>query len=382
MHRQVVSRRRWEAAQAGALALGVIVYGSKISYFTGKLEAYLRYREIPYEFRPLGVRLYRSVVPARLGATQFPSVELDDGRWMSDTTPMIAWLERERPGTPVIPDDPVQRYLSLLVEDYADEWLWRPAMQYRWLNAPDRYLAGTRLAEEVLRIPYVPKMRRRRWVSRRQTRLFVRGDGVVDDRTRDHAEGSYLNLLGWLEPIFTDRPFMLGGRPTIADFGLMGPFWRHFVHDPTPARLMQERAPATFEWAARTWNARASRIASEPIADGIPDDWGPILEEIGETHLEALAANAAAYDAGAKTHDLTVQGTTYRRIPTSAYRPWCLRQLQTGFEDLPAEAAANVRSVLERHRCWEPLWRVTAFACDHDPEGTAPFCRATRMVRD
>ena len=26
---------------------------------------------------------------------------------------------------------------------------------------------------------------------------------------------------------------MLGGRPTIADIGLMGPFWRHFVHDPT-----------------------------------------------------------------------------------------------------------------------------------------------------
>ena len=53
---------------------------------------------------------------------------------------------------------------------------------------------------------------------------------------------------------------MLGERPTIADIGLMGPFWRHFVHDPTPARLMQERAPAVFEWAARTWNARAAEL--------------------------------------------------------------------------------------------------------------------------
>jgi len=27
----------------------LLVYGSKISYFTGKLEGYLRYKEIPYD---------------------------------------------------------------------------------------------------------------------------------------------------------------------------------------------------------------------------------------------------------------------------------------------------------------------------------------------
>jgi glutathione S-transferase len=360
----------------------VIVYGSKISYYTGKFEAYLRYREIPYTYRPLDARLYRFVVPRKLGATQYPSVELDDGRWMSDTTPMIAWLEASRPGPGVMPADPVQRYVSLLVEDYADEWLWRPAMQYRWLNAPDRYLGGTRLAEEILNFPGVPMGPRRRWIAKRQTRLFVRGDGVVDRPTRAHAEGSYLRLLGWLEAIFSDRPFMLGGRPTIADFGLMGPFWRHFVHDPTPSRLMQDRAPAVYEWAARTWNARIGRVGSEPIVDGIPGDWGPILREIGETHLEALAANALAYTAGAKHHDLTVQGTAYPRIPTSGYRPWCLRRLQRAYESLEPSAAEEVREILDRHGCWEPLWRITGFRCDHDPGDTAPFCLATRMVRD
>ena len=59
----------------------------------------------------------------------------------------------------MIPRDPVQRFLSLLVEDYADEWLWRPAMHYRWSYAPDRYLAGTRLAEEIITIPGVPRAR-------------------------------------------------------------------------------------------------------------------------------------------------------------------------------------------------------------------------------
>ena len=359
----------------------MIVYGAKISYFTGKLETYLRYREIEYEYRPLDSRLYRSVVPRQLGATQYSSVELEDGRWMSDTTPMIAWLEAERPGAEVIPGDPVQRYLSLLIEDYADEWLWRPAMHYRWSYAPDRYLASTRLAEEIVRVPGVPQGRRRRWVARRQDRLFVSGDGI-DARTREHAEGSYLRLLDRLQSIFSDRPFMLGDRPTIADVGLMGPFWRHFVHDPTPARLMQDRAPAVYEWAARTWNARAGELGTRPLLDGVPDDWEPVLREIGETHLEALAVNANAYTEGTPKHDLTVQGTTYRGIPTSAYRPWCLRQLQSGFRELPADAGERVRGILERHGCWEPLWRIEDFRCEHDPDGTAPFCRATRMVRD
>ena len=359
----------------------MIVYGSNVSYFTGKFESYLRFREIGYEYRPLDLKLYRSVVPEKLGATQYPSVDLQDGRWMSDTTPMIAWLEQDRPGPSVIPADPVQRYLSLLVEDYADEWLWRPAMYYRWSFAPDRYLASTRLAEEIIRIPGVPLGARRRWVAKRQERLFVSGDGV-DGSNRDHVESSYLNLLDWLQVIFTERPFMLGGRPTIADFGLMGPFWRHFVHDPTPARLMQDRAPAVYEWAARTWNARFSRLGDQPLAGGIPDDWGPVLDEIGQTHLEALAQNAVAFTAGEEKLDLRVQGVTYGGIPTSAYRPWCLKRLQENFRSLPDGPAAEVKEILESHGCWEPLWRVDGFRNDHDPDDEAPFCSVTRMVRD
>ncbi len=142
---------------------------------------------------------------------------------------------------------------------------------------------------------------------------------------------------------------------------------------PTPARLMQERAPAVFEWAARTWNARMSRDGDEPLADGVPEDWAPILREIGETHLEAVAQNAAACSAGQTRHDLKVQGVTYRGIPTSAYRPWCLRQLQERFRELPEAASAEVREMLEDHGCWEPLWRLTDFRCEHDPDGTAPI---------
>ena len=217
------------------------VYGSQVSYFTGKFETYLRYKEIPYRYRALDLRMYYWVLPRALGATQYPSVQLPDGRWMSDTTPMIAWLEREHPEAPVMPEDPVQRYVALLIEDYADEWLWRPAMHFRWSFADDRRLAAASLAREVVRLP-LPAAIRQVTVARRQTKLFVHGDGI-DARTRVHAERSVGRVFACLEPVLTRRPFVFGERPTIADIGLMGPFWRHFVHDPTPARLLAGHGP-------------------------------------------------------------------------------------------------------------------------------------------
>ena len=54
-----------------------------------------------------------------------PLVELLDGRFMTDTTPMIAWFEAQHPEPPVIPRDPLLAFASRLLEDYAEEWLWR-----------------------------------------------------------------------------------------------------------------------------------------------------------------------------------------------------------------------------------------------------------------
>lgn len=51
------------------------VYGLQVSYFTGKLEGYLRIKEIPYEFRPMTAKEFRDTIPERTGAMQMPAVE-------------------------------------------------------------------------------------------------------------------------------------------------------------------------------------------------------------------------------------------------------------------------------------------------------------------
>jgi glutathione S-transferase len=355
----------------------LVVYGSESSYFTGKLEAYLRFKEIAYERRPMTPRLFRSVVPKRTGAAQMPAVELPDGRWMTDTTPIIAWLETQHPEPAVVPEDPLQAFVSRLLEDHADEWLWRPAMHYRWSYADSRRLLSERLVRELMADVPLPHALKVLAIRRRQLGTYVRGDGV-DARTRDHVEACYARTLDQLSAVLERRPFLLGQRPSLADFGFMGPLFRHFALDPAPARIMRNRAPAVWEWVARTWNARASRV-SGPLADGIPRDWEPILEETGATHLEHLCANAEAWKAGRRRFDVAIQGARYRRLPTSRYRVWCLEQLRAHFAALPEPAKGAARSLLEKHGCWEPFWRVEGAASGLDPEGRAPFAPGERV---
>ena len=124
------------------------VYGSRISYYAGKLEAYLRYRGIEYEL--LSMMDHAREILTGAGAVQSPVVQLEDGRWMSDSTPMLAWFEAKREGPSIYPEDPGMRFVARLLEDHADEWLWRPAMHYRWSYRQDRDHASGVLADELL----------------------------------------------------------------------------------------------------------------------------------------------------------------------------------------------------------------------------------------
>lgn len=347
------------------------VYGSAISYFTGKLEAYLRYKGIPYERVAMIARHWNRTVPRATGVNQMPAVELPDGRWLTDTTPTIAWFETQYPEPAVIPADPVQAFASRVLEDYADEWLWRPAMHYRWSYAPDARLLSERIVTELLPDVPAPHLVKRWLIRRRQHGGYVRGDGVSAD-TRAHVEGIYLRTLATLEAIVATRPFLLGDVPTLADFGFFASMFRHFGSDPTPSAIMRERAPGVYAWVARLWNARAGH-ASDALVEGVPADWAPLLDDVASAYLPYLCANAEAWTLRQRRFDVTIQGTTYRRVPTSRYRVWCLEQLRHHYDVLAPPARDDARRWLERHGCWEPLWRVDDPRSGYDPDGRAPF---------
>ena len=335
--------------------LPITVYGSSISYFTGKLENYFRIKGVPYELRALTAPHGMKLVQQNTGSTQMPALQLGDGRWMTDSTAIIQWFEAEFPEPEIIPGDPLQRFFSLLLEDYADEWLWRPAMHYRWHYPQGARYASGHLATELAADVPAPHFLKRWSITRRQRNGYTTGDGIRPDQVAG-VEAIFHRTLEQLEVIFRERPFLLGDRPSLADIAFSGPFYRHFALDPVPAQTVRQQAPAVWEWSARLANC-GHRDATGSLLNGIPADWGPLLNEVGQHYLPYLCANIDAVTNGRKRFDAEIGGVSYRGARWSKYRVWCLQRLRAEFSALPGPHQEEARNLRMQHDYWDRLWR-------------------------
>jgi glutathione S-transferase len=328
-----LERQEWEPMTA---------YVADMSYFSGKMEAYLRYKEIDYERRIITSKVLRDEVLPATGLMKVPVIRLANGQWLKDTTPMIDWFEREFPEPPVVPEDPVLRFVSKLVEDYADEWCWRAALYWRWIPKESRRLLMSRIGHEALGDFPAPKSLAGWYYGRRQIATYLRGDGV-SEATEPHVRRQYLDLLDSMSLLLADQPFLLGSHPTLVDIGMLGPMFRHYAQDPTPGRLMEERAPAVYAWVGRLWNARASRMtAPRRLSDFTHPGWAYFLEEIATNYWPFLLRSAEAWRAGESRVDHQAHGVTYRRLKVMRYRVYCLEVLQQLYAALSGEARAQV----------------------------------------
>lgn len=360
------------------MTASIDLYGSNISYFTGKLENYFRLKNIDYTLHAMKFPSDARRIERDLGVFQMPVLQLPDGRWMTDTTKIIQWFENEQPTPALLPSNPVLAFLCYLLEDYADEWLWRPAMHYRWYYDEGAHFASRHLADEHLGSIPVPGALKRAFMRYRQRSGYTRGDGIHAGAVAG-VEAIFLRLLEQLETIFAERPFLLGDRPTLADIGFSGPFFRHFALDPVPLEIIRQRAPAVLEWVARLWNTRAAECpGSEPAT--VPADLGPLLDAIGSDYLPYLNANVDAVTGQRKRFDAEIGGVAYRGARYSRYRVWCLAELRRQFEALPEAARAEVEALLQGHGCWEPLWQQATLPLLPGQEEELPFRASTKMV--
>ena len=356
----------------------IIVYGSSISYFTGKLENYFRVKGIPYQFKPVTQLDIAPLMRKKLGTSQMPAILLPDGQWMTDTTPIIQWFEENCELPAITPSDPVQRFFSLLLEDYADEWLWRPAMHYRWYYNRGARFASTHLAEELASDLPVPQAILRWRIIRRQRNGYTTGDGISKGQVKG-VEAIFRRTLQQLESIFTERPFMLGDTPSLADIGFSGPIFRHFGLDPVPAEIMRTFAPNTYEWAARLWNYRLSD-SGQSLDSGIPDKWGAMMQEIGSNYLPYLNANVNAVKEGKKRFNTNIDGVRYTGARWSMYRVWCLQKLRDHFNNLDDDSQIKAKLLLSKYDCWAPLWQESELPLSSDVCSNLPFYADTKMI--
>jgi len=349
------------------------VIGGQESYFTGKLEAYLRAKGIPYHNASFTMEALTEAA-SHTGFFQIPQVACADGSWLVDTSLIIDYLDRQHPEPRTSPTDPAANVIALLLEDYADEWLWRPAMHYRWSFDSSAELLSSWLAEHSPEEDGSLAEKKAFWVAR-QKGTFVDGDGVTDT-TRAAVESSYRHALDTLEVIFSKRDFILGDRPTQADFGFMGPLFRHFFCDPDPARIMRDTAPGVQEWVARMWNVRPERFSSASQIEAIPEDLHDILAPVVSAYLPYLLANEQAVLAGREQVSYNVLNVDWKEA-TKPYRLWCLDQLRGSVQALDDDARERLDGVLGCTQAKEILSTTPTGHCDH-LLGTLPYVASAK----
>jgi glutathione S-transferase len=259
------------------------------SYFSGKTRAHLRYKQ---HFGGLGpgfedVLATREIIEGVLvpatGTNVVPQLRTPDGSWVQDTSEIVDFIEREHPEPPVVPPTdgaPRQRLLCYLIELLADEWMLVYAFWERWYySRPDVE-------------PNHEQFNAQQWGSiinasgNGQERLdaarfvFQNVMGMQDPdaagfgpypglrslgvskRTREAWQASNARVLEALDAHLHHHDFVLGGLPSLADFGLMGPLYAHLFRDAVPGFEMRLRYPLVAEWVERTNGSNALNARS------------------------------------------------------------------------------------------------------------------------
>lgn len=280
------------------------LYALPHSYYSGKVRAYLRYKRIPHrEITATLLRFFTFIIP-RTGVKYIPVVRTPEDAVIQDSTAIIDAVEQRFPDRPVYPATPGQRLVALLFEVYGDEWLVLPAMHYRWSFLDDKPHADDVLEHFGLLLAgrWAPRALRRAFGWRMCQPFFKSLPRLgIARETIPALEAWYEEMLVQLDAHFARHPFLLGGRPSVGDYGLMGPLYAHLARDRVPRRLMQRMAPNVLAWVDRM-NAGEGREGNFLPGDEIPATLIPVLKRMFAEHVPVILDTSARLQQWLKEH--------------------------------------------------------------------------------
>ena len=321
------------------------IFGSELSPYSVKVRSYFRYKGLPHEW------LLRS--PANQGEFQkyaklplVPLVVTPEGVGIQDSTPIIEQFESSAPV--LRPEDPTLAFLSALIEEYGDEWGNKWMFHYRWAYGPDTWATAERIAQQMMGAqgPLAVAQARAAVAERMTGRLGFVGSNAT---TQPVIEASFKRALEILNSHLASRPYVLGGRPAMADFGLWGQFYEAAT-DPTPGAIMRALAPNVMAW--------VQRMVS-PKAEGPFETWTslaaglmPLLaEEVGRLFLPWSAANAEAIVKGDKSFTMTLASAEWTQEP-QRYHARSLQEIRKKYLVAKSE---GLDGILEKAGCLSVL---------------------------
>lgn len=327
-----------------------ILYGALGSPYSMKMRALMRYRRIPFVWAQ-GARAMQ--IAGALKAPVIPVLEYPDGRRANDSTPLIYDLEaRIHNGRGVIPVDPAQAFLGFLIEDFADEWLTKAMFSYRWLRPRDQAQMSAWLAFDSFagggrtQIDGFAQMFRDRQVGRMAlVGCTPENAPLIESATR--------TFLAALDAHVSDRLFLFGSRPSLAEFAIYGQL-SQLGTDPTAQEMMRADYPYAYRWLAHMEDL--SGVEGEWDAPETPASLLLVetLKLIGEVYFPFLKANAEAIAAGAAEMAFEALGHRYVQAPFK-YQVKCLAELRKAFAGLADDHRNRLKPLLEQTKCLAPL---------------------------
>ncbi|WP_304640134.1 glutathione S-transferase family protein [Pseudomonas sp.] len=271
-----------------------ILYGVPHSLYTGKVRCYLRNQRIDYVERPTSHPDFAMHVVPHIGRSIIPVLQTPEGELIQDSIDIIDHFEKRGSTFSVYPDTPLQRMAAIIIEYYGGQAMLKQAMHYRWsfLDEQQQFLrhafasgSGAEMADRIMQRmqSYLP-------------RLGIHASSIAP------IEASFIALLDILERHFEQLPYLLGGRPSVADYGLIGPMFAHLGRDPVPSAIMKTRAPGVYRWVERMTAPGLDVVEypdcepSFPADDRLPPTLEPLLRHIARDIFPELSDKIAFMD--------------------------------------------------------------------------------------
>jgi glutathione S-transferase len=319
------------------------IIGAENSPYSVKVRAYFRYKAIPHRWlrRAEAQDDYQRLAKLPL----IPLVITPEGEGLQDSTPIIEAIERRFPEPSITPDDPIAAMVSVLLEEFADEWGNKWMFHYRWARDVDQIAAARRLATDMS--PETSADEIDATAARIRERMVPRVWFVgSNETTAPQIERSFVDTIELLDRHLARFPYLFGARPAFADFALWGQIF-NAAKDPTPHALIDQHAPNIKPWLERT-NEATALGAFEPW-DELAETLEPLLsDQVAELFLPWSTANAAAIAANDESFAVTLAGREWTQKPQK-YHARSLAALKAKYHAVSRDDALN--AVLDDTGC-------------------------------
>ena len=293
------------------MADGYRIIGAEMSPYSVKVRSYFRYKGIPHQWIPRNAAS-QAEFEKYAKMPIIPLVVTPDGTGIQDSTPIIDRIEKLHPEPSIHPAEPITNFISTLIEEFGDEWGNKWMFHYRWAREIDQRCSAGRIAR--MRAPKASEEEHAAFAGQVRIRMVERVWYVgSNELTASQIEIGFQDMLALLEDHLSTRPYLFGGRPAFADFGLWGQLYELWT-DPTAGALIEGNAPHVLDWIHRMlW----------PRAEGAFETWKtlaptmmPILtRQVGRQFWPWTLANEKALAEGKDEFSVTLGDNVWIQKP-------------------------------------------------------------------